>query len=157
MAYPMKEIEISLDVSKAIEAHRADFNETQNDILERILPDSSELPKPAKHHNNPPLRHEDGNNLPPRHENGRPWSQGNVVLPHGTKLRMNHNYKNYEGQVENGWFVIEDHRYSSPSGAAVGAVRVKTKKSTYLNGWNYWNVQRPDDGEWINLASLRRK
>jgi hypothetical protein len=47
--------------------------------------------------------------------------------------------------------------FDSPSGAA-SAIAVTAKgKTTRLNGWGLWHVQRPGKSEWVPLEELRKE
>src|SRR5690348_4983985 len=99
-------IEIDFDVHKAIEMARQSFSETPNDVLRRLLKigqGAGSLPETG----------------PPR-GSGRPWSGKGVVLPHGTRLRMEYNGRSHSGEIIDGQWHVESGVYGSPSAAAVG-------------------------------------
>lgn len=133
----LNSIEIDIDVYKAIEAERLDFEETQNEILRRILklgsfPEAQDV-EPKK----------------------GAWTGNGVTLPEGTKLRMDYNGVRYSGEIRrNKWFV-ENSFYQSPSGAASSIAKTKSGKSPSLDGWRYWYIKRPNDDRWRPIEWLR--
>jgi hypothetical protein len=134
-------IEIDFDVHKCIEAERRSFDEPPNVALRRLL----RLGAPAK-----PVTVSSA-------ETGEPWKGDGVILPHGTALRMPYDRgtQKYKGRIENGKWHINGKNFESPSGAASELAVTKKGKATKLNGWNYWEVKRPGDSQWIPLRALR--
>ena len=135
----LRGIEIDLEVHKAIELERRSFSEPPNEALRRLL--KIEGPRPE---------------VRSPAADGRAWSGKGVTLPHGTKLHMEYNGRTYTGTIEDGVWVVEGKRFSSPSAAAGGVGLTKDGKHTSLDGWNYWYVKRPGDGKWIAIRQLRR-
>lgn len=130
-------IEIDLNIHKIIEDNRQSFSETENEILCRIL----KIQAPAITQKNTPT--------------GKAWMQKGVVLPHGTLLRAEYNGTVYSGIVENGVWIVEGKKFTSPSGAMrIAHTKIGTTPS--LNGWIYWEVKRPIDTKWIAIKSLKR-
>lgn len=136
----LRTIEIDFDVHKIIELERRSFSETPNEVLRRLL--KLEGSSPAK-----PASEAAG---------GRPWSGKGVTLPHGTKLRMDYNGREYAGAIEDGEWVVEGKHFKSPSAAAGGVALTKDGKQTNLDGWIYWQAKRPGDSDWIGIKQLRR-
>jgi hypothetical protein len=134
-------IEIDLDVHKRIELERKSFAESPNDALRRLL---------GLNGSNQ-IAHQPGMTEP----KGRAWSGDAVKLPHGTKVRMEYRGREHSGEVEDGEWVVEGRRFGTPSGAAAGVAKTKAGTPASLNGWDYWNVKRPGDEDWIRLKSLR--
>lgn len=135
----LRTIEIDFDIHKLIEAERRGFDESPHKALRRLLglpqvPEASQAPSP-----------------------GRPWKGDGIVLDHGTPVRMNYNGRLHEGQIDDGKWLVEGIRYSSPSGAASGTAVTKKGKKTNLNGWTIWEVKRASDAEWICLNDLLPK
>ena len=133
----MRTIEIDFDVHKAIELERTSFSESENEVLRRLLKlGAASVATPSA---------ETG---------GLPWTRKGVTLPHGTKLRMQYNGRQYNGAVENGQWVVEGERFSTPSGAASRVAVTKNGNHTSLDGWAYWYVKRPGDTDWIEIRKL---
>lgn len=126
-----KTIEIDLDVYKRIEEHRESFDQSENDILRRLL-DLEEQPVKMVRGNKTGLNVGDG-----------------VVLPDGTQLRKKYKGQLYEVAVTNGRIIYNGKGYTSPSGAAVAIT------GSPVNGWRFWEVKMPDDDEYRLLAELR--
>ena len=133
----MRTIEIDFDVHKAIELERTSFSETENDVLRRLL----KLGKASI-------------TTTSAETSGLPWSRKGVTLPHGTSLRMQYNGHQYSGSVENGEWVVEGERFSTPSGAASRVAVTKNGNHTSLDGWAYWFVKRPGDTDWVEIRRL---
>jgi hypothetical protein len=135
-------IEIDFDVYKLIEAERKSFDEPRLDALRRLL----KLPtKPI------------GEPTKAGHLSGRAWLGEGVTLPHGTRLRMRYNGRQYEGEIADGRWAIEGKTFDSPSGAASGVAITKSGKKTRLDGWIYWETRAPGDTGWTPIAALRPK
>jgi len=136
----LRTIEIDFDVHKKIELERSSFAESPNEVLRRLLKISGQSPTLSEALVNA----------------GRPWSGKGVTLPHGTALRMEYNGRQYTGVIKDGEWVVEGERFKSPSAAAGGVAVTKDGKHTRLDGWVYWYVKRPGDGDWITIRELRR-
>jgi hypothetical protein len=131
-----RKIEIDFDIHRLIENERRGFAESENAALRRLLKLSA----------SPQAKSDPGT--------GKPWVSGKVQLPHGTELRLIYNGTVYEGRIENGKWVVEGETFSTPSGAA-GIAKTKKGGSAMLNGWESWQVKRPEDAHLIALKSLR--
>ena len=130
-------IEIDFDIHKLIEAERRGFDDPPVAALRRLL----------KLGDAPQTR-------PTEQAAGRPWTYKNVVLDHGTQLRMRYNHRTHEGRIVDGRWLVEGEFYDSPSGAAVGVARTKEGKQTALNGWDYWEVKKPRNDKWLPINLL---
>jgi hypothetical protein len=148
----MKTIEIDFDIHRLIELERKGFDEPENAALRRLL----KLPMLGA-----PLtdrKAESGSDEPDSVASiGVAWSWKGVVLPHGTQLRMDYRGQMVRGHVEQGKWVIDGKSYTSPSDAAGSSVVTKGCERPSLNGWVYWEVKRPNDGNWRKLQSLKPK
>ena len=138
-------IAIDLDIHKAIEAERKSFAETRNDILRRLL----DLPASAE----PQTADNDGlsDDLP----GPGCWSGKGVTLPAGTDLRMVYNGETYIAVIDDGSWLIDGERHSSPSGAASAVARTRDGNRVNLDGWEYWYYRIPGTDEWRTLKSLK--
>ena len=139
-------IEVDFDVHKIIEAERQNFDDPPNSALRRLLGIDGEATNESS----------SGSGKPPDDMSGRAWSGKGITLPHGTKLRMEYNGREILGEIGQGYWLVEGGRYSSPSDAAGSTARTKSGDLTNLNGWNYWEVKRPQDPSWIRLNRLRK-
>jgi hypothetical protein len=136
----VRTIEIDFDVHKRIELERRSFSESPNAVLRRLLKiggAASDAGMAAE-------------------KDGRPWSGKNVVLPHGTEVRMEYNGRRYTGAILDGRWLVEGKAFSSPSAAAGGVALTKGGQLTRLDGWIYWYAKRPGDTDWIAIRELRR-
>ena len=134
----LRTIEIDFDVHKKIETERTSFSESPNDVLRRLLRLGSATETEVIS------------------RTGRSWSGKGVTLPHGSEVRMEYNGRRYAGTISDGEWLVEGQRFKSPSAAAGGVAVTKDGKHTRLDGWNYWSVKRPGDGEWVAIRALRR-
>jgi hypothetical protein len=140
----LTQIEIDIEVYKAIENSRISFSESHNDVLRRIIGiDTSNFVKNT-------------NTLPTEAQIAKSWRGKGVELPHGTLVRMEHNGRVYSGEILDGIWSVEDIRATTPSGAASAIARTKQGGSAPLNGWNYWEVRLPSSNRWKPIASLRK-
>jgi Restriction Enzyme Adenine Methylase Associated len=136
-------IEVDLEVFRKIWAERKSEAESDNEIIRRLL--------------GMPAINNGGSSTPNgAASHGRPWAWKGVVLPPGTKLRMDYLGQRYEGEVRNdGKWLIGDRSFSTPSDAAKSLARTREGKRPSLDGWKYWYVKRPSDRDWILLDALR--
>ena len=144
------QIEIDFDVYKAIELARQSFADTQNNVLRRLFGIDSSQPVAKKIATAQTTFDE----IQPQ---GRSWSGKNVLLPHGTRLRMDYNGISYLGEILDGKWVVDGQTFSSPSAAANGVAITKDGTTTQLNGWVYWEVRLPQSTKWTQLKSMRRR
>lgn len=133
----LRSIDIDFDIHKLIEAERSSFEETPNDVLRRLLNLQTSATQP-----------------PRLVQAGKSWHGYGVTLPHSTKLRMSYNGNDYSGQIDDGQWIVEGKRFSSPSGAASGVARTKKGTLTRLDGWQYWEVQMPESAQWMRLWEI---
>lgn len=138
----MKTIEIDFDVHRLIENARRGFHEPENAALRRLLnlPDAKPAVASAGSRS-------DGA--------AGDWSWKGVTLPQGTQLRMEYAGQAVRGTIQDGQWMIDGHAYRSPSDAAGSSVVTKDGSHPSLNGWNYWEVKRPEDISWRRLVSLK--
>lgn len=128
----MQTIEIDFDVFKEITVRRKNENITPNEVLRELF------------------------GLGPREEpmaqkaqSGRPWVAKGVVFPHGTEFRGSHKGQMYYGKVDDGYFVLNDKKFSSPSPAAIEVT------GTSVNGWRFWECKLPGRQNWQSINTLR--
>jgi hypothetical protein len=145
----MKTIEIDFDVHRLIELERKCFEESENSALRRILklPEMLE-PQPEPKISQGSIREKEA-------ISARPWSGKGVALPHGTELRMEYRGQVVRGTIDNGVWLVEGKRTTSPSDAAGSAVVTKNGERPILNGWVYWEVKRPTEATWRKLKSIK--
>lgn len=127
-----KQIQIDLDIYKALETLRQTFEETYNDILRReFLPIVQE---PCEKEGRDGLFISDG-----------------VTLQAGTRLRhiAKRSGKQYEAMVRNGGIEYKGKLYYSPSKAAIAVI------GTNRNGWLFWEYFDADLNQWQLLDRLR--
>ena len=144
----LRTIQIDFDVHKKIESERQSFSEQPNDVLRRLLGLA-----PPQHSSETAAQQ----NPPSSNRKPMPWldDESNVVLPHGTKLRMTYNKRQHLGVISNGKWLVEGKEFDSPSGAAGGVALTKKGQKTKLDGWIYWEVKLPNKEEWKPISSLR--
>ena len=133
----LRSIEIDFDVHKCIELERRTFQETPNEVLRRLLGIDKKSRSLGV-------------------STGRPWSGKGVTLPHGTDVRMEYNGRLHIGTIHDGEWLVEGKRFKSPSAAAGGVATTKLGKHPSLDGWEYWQVKRPGDHDWVPISELRK-
>lgn len=132
-----RSVDIDFDVNKRIELARESFAETPNAVLRRLLGIDA-------------VHSVTGVGVI------RAWSGKGVLLPHGTRIRMDYNGRTHEGEIIDGSWLVEGERYSSPSAAAGGTARTKGGRRTNLDGWIYWWALLPGEETWVKLSEMRR-
>lgn len=172
-----KTIDIDIEVYKAIELARIDFNETQNEILRRILKldqrlnftASKQIPsfmiedfpeeQLSKNHKSlsdeirsfqkEKLNSKIFNSF--KYEPIGEWIYGGVKLKNGTKLQKWYLGTRYEAVIENGSIVFDGQSYQSPSTAAMAITQ-----GANVNGWLFWEYLDESNGRWEKLGNLRK-
>ena len=135
-----RSIDIDFDIHRTIELNRKGFEESPNDVLRRLLGLDRLVTAPAS-----------------KASSGRHWRGQGVELPHGSQLRMSYNGSTFTGLIDDGAWLIEGVRHSTPSGAAIAVARTRSGGRTNLNGWNYWQALMPGQSTWIPLNQLWRE
>ena len=137
-----KKIEIDIDVNKLIESHRISFEETQNEILKRILKNKNTIEDEFM-----PIDIE--NRIMNINNNGLFWK--GTLLKNGLILRKNFKGKLHYAKIENNQIVINNKSFHSPSAAAVELT------NTSQNGWIFWEYFDEEKNVWKILDNLRKK
>jgi hypothetical protein len=138
----LRPIEIDVDVYRFLESRRASFTQTHNDILRSVA-------------GLPPIKAGESNGANATNTMGG-WSWKGVELPNGTKLRMTYNGQSHSGEIVQGAWRVGGAIYRTPSAAAGGVARTKKGAPVSLDGWGYWEVQKPDSERWMKIDSLRK-
>jgi len=139
----LQTIKIDFDIHQMIELERRGFEEPEYFALRRLL----NLGSPKDEQKSEP---ETTGAMA-----GRSWNGKGVELPHGTELRMEYNGRVSRGQIDNGMWIVEGERATSPSKAAKMVNVTKEGNKPSLNGWVYWEVKRPNDSRWRRLEGLK--
>jgi len=129
----MQTIEIDFDVFKEITVRRKHEGISPNDVLREVFglqPRQESLAQKA--------------------QSGKSWVVKGVVFPHGTEFRSSYKGQMYYATVDNGFLVLNDKQFSSPSRAAMSI----TKNS--VNGWKFWECKMPGNHNWQIIISLRK-
>lgn len=142
-------INIDLDVHRAIEQARANFKESRNDILRRLLNvgGSGETPLQISTES---ARAKGGGAT----DGG--WSKidrfgRSIFLPDGTRLRAAYAGRTVDGEIIAGMWVVAGQAYNSPSSALNANVRTRDGNTVNLNGWRHWEVCPPGVETWVRL------
>lgn len=138
------QIEIDFEVNQKIWAERKSEEESDNDVIRRLLR------MPAKNGGGSPIANGSSS------ERGA-WVWKGVTLPAHTQLRMDYLGQRYEGEVGgDGKWWVRGRFFSTPSEAAKSLARTREGREPSLDGWKYWYVKRPSDRDWISLDDLRK-
>lgn len=70
-------------------------------------------------------------------------------IPSDTELRAIYKRVEYRAIVKNGYIVIGEEKFKSPSVAA------KSITGYNINGWYFWKTKDERDGKWKQIAALR--
>ena len=130
----VKQIEIDLEVYKALVQHCNFIDEPFNDVLKRVLGKYE-----GKEDEDIEADQKEGGLLVKR-----------TFLKNGMKLQKNFKGKLFEAIVRNGYIEFEDKKYTSPSGPAVVAAQGS------VNGWRFWDFFDEKDNQWKLLETLRK-
>ncbi len=173
----MKQIEIDLDVHRCIENARSDFNESENNILRRLLGiervykssidskvslpfltlddetkaanEVSEISEKISAYQTRAMSHRiaDVNAVVVRN-----WVYGGASLPEGTKLQKWSRKQKYEAVIHNGSIYVNGEYHQSPSSAAMAV-----NGGTSVNGWNFWEYFNEETKRWQKISLLREQ
>lgn len=129
-----KQIQIDLDIYRALETLRQSFEETYNDILRREF-----LPNVQGFCENKDM--------------GGLLIRDGVILKAGTQLRhiAKRSGRQYAALVRDGGIEYDGRLYHSVSKAAIAAA------GTSRNGWLFWEYFDADLNQWVVLDRLRGK
>ena len=127
----MATITVDFDVFKALTNLRASEEQTENDVLRKLL---GLVPAVA---------------ISQPSANEPAWVCKGVAFPAGTKLRAVFKGKEYQGEVKDGAFLLDGVQHTSPSSAAYSVTQ------SSVNGWKFWECFRPGDTQWIEIDALR--
>lgn len=174
----MKKIEIDIEVHRHIENARESFEESENDILRRLLgialpevaADSRlyySLDYPMQHEHlklqqnmpRPSLSEEIANlqaatlrnklsNIPLP---ARDWIYKGARLPEGSLLQKWSGKQRIEGVIRHGSIVVDGVAYQSPSAAAMAV-----NGGVNVNGWTFWEYFDEKTQGWEKLSQLRK-
>ncbi len=142
------QIEVSLDIYKALTERLRYENQTYSDVIRELLNLDSplELEGPAIGHRGLMTGWSSKEIAavlgPGFHSRG-------LTLPNGTQLRARYKRKVYTAAIEaNEWIDQEGKSQSSPSSAASSIT------GNNVNGLRFWEARRPGDSEWRRLDAL---
>lgn len=126
-------IEIDTDVQQVIESARRDYDESENDILRRLLGIADGLSRPVPAPGNVPGA----------------WHRKGVTLMPGTELRMRIEDRVHHGFVRSAKLWFDGRPFASPSRAATYLA------DTPRNGWLSIEVRPRGWKRWVLLEVLR--
>jgi hypothetical protein len=131
----MAVIDVDFGVFKALTNLRPDEATTYNDVLRKLLG----LDPPAV-------------SAVASSEPAGGCEYKGVFLPNGTELRVTYKGRAYTAGIKGGSWIGEDGiRRNSPSDAACAITKGN------VNGWRFWKVKRPGDGDFRVLEDLRER
>jgi hypothetical protein len=147
------QIEIDLDVFKALTLLRRKESETYNDVVRRLLTLSEAKATAGDAQDavrTKPLNILDYYLGPTAdHRNGA-WI-GNVFFPDGTKFRATYKGRTFRAEIKDQVWTDENGMTRKSPSEAAGAI-----SGTKVNGWKFWFAMRPNDDEWHRLDELRK-
>jgi hypothetical protein len=134
----LRQISIDLEVHKAIEGERKSLDESEHQILRRLL--GIDMPVPTE-----PATNTIG---------GEPWQRRGLVLSNGTDWRIVYGNKEFKGIIVDGRFRFGTRSFKSPSGLTIALCRTAKGERTSLNGWRYVEIFQPSRNRWFKLQDL---
>lgn len=129
----MQTIEIDFEVFKELTMRRQNEEMTYNDVIRDLLG----------------LEESENLNNEQKEDTGEPFVSKGVIFPHGTKFRTHYKGKIYTAEVVDGAVVFDGQRHTSTSSAAIAVT------GTNVNGWTFWECQRPGESDWTTINKLR--
>lgn len=145
------QIDVDLDVFKALTKRIETEGQTHNDVLRELLA----LDFPVEYETPPPplttATSTFVDSFMRSQHSGQFYSRG-LILPDGTELRARYKGQQYTGKiVGDKWLDAEGGEHSSPSAAASAIT------GTTVNGWRFWEARRPGESVWRRLDILNAK
>lgn len=141
------QIEIDLDVYKALTLHLLSESESYNDVLRRLLSISGESLAISRVEDR--IVPATFNILAKAPEPGA-WL-GNAFLPNGTQLRGTYKGRTFRAVIRDETWIDENGVPRKSPSEAAGAI-----SGTNVNGWHFWYAKRPTDGDWHRLDEFRK-
>jgi hypothetical protein len=138
----VRPIEIDVEVFRFLEGRRTSFTQTHNDILRDLAGLSAVKATTSMDTRN-------------AGDQGS-WSWKGVTLPNGTKLRMSYNGQTHSGEIAQGAWHVGGAIFRTPSAAAGSVARSKKGSPVSLDGWEYWEIKKPDSDRWTPIDKLRK-
>lgn len=126
-------IDIDVEVHKAMEARRASFQQTPNDILREVF--GLGKAKPAQ--------------APPAEKPNKYWAPKGVPFAPGTVLQAHYRGRTMEGTVEAGGLRVRNKLFATPSAAACAVT------NNNVNGWRFWKYFDEQRDKWRYITELR--
>lgn len=138
------QIDISLDVFKALTALLEHEGQTHNDVIRDLLQlDSIEEPDPPES----PLQQ--ASDLLGKPFGAKGFYSRGLLLPEGTELRARYKQREFYARIVNERWIDEfEQHHTSPSAAATAVT------GNSVNGWRFWEAKRPGDRGWRRLDVL---
>jgi hypothetical protein len=142
------QIEVSLDVFKALTARLVYDGQSYSDLIRDLLQDDS------------PLEPEDpgedmrgiDNEIFRKMQFKGGFASRQLWLPDRTELRARYRQKEYLARISNNaWIDSAGNSHTSPSAAA------RAITGTSVNGLRFWEALRPEDRTWRRLETLVTK
>lgn len=142
------QIEVSLEVFKALTARLSYDGQTYSDVIQELLAEESILDEMG-----PEESAEDA--LPMDYRAYRKqatlggFASRKLWLPDGTVLKARYKQKEYRARINNNaWLDEAGNPHPSPSAAA------RAITGTNVNGLRFWHALRPNDRTWCRLEAL---
>jgi hypothetical protein len=143
------QIDVDLEVFKALTARIETHGQTHNDVVRELL----HLDSLVEYEGPQPLEglSRVAEALARSQYAGQFYSRG-LVLPDGTELRARYKGREYQARIEGDkWISSDGEEQSSPSAAASAIT------GTTVNGWRFWEARRPGEKVWRRLDILNAK
>ncbi len=138
----MPQIAISEQNYRRLQAFARPFEDTVDDVLERLLHSAEANPPPGPA----------ADRLP------QPPSElitSHGPLPNGIQLRAIYKGRIYSAEIVNGSVVFQGTGYPSLSRAAVAVLHSTGSKRPTENGWRFWQYYDPERNNWFSAEGLK--
>lgn len=139
------QIEVSLEVFKALTARLEFDGQSYSDLIMSLLASNSNLEPEGDVPHGGAMTHE----AYMRQADKGGFASRNLWLPPGTELRAYYKQKEYRARIiNNAWCDAQGYTHSSPSAAA------KAITGTNVNGLRFWQALLPRERSWVRLEAL---
>jgi len=139
------QIEVSLEVFKALTARLSYDGQSYSDLIKDLLDEDS----PLDYEDPAEGMHGTDHSVFLKQSAQGGFASRKLWLPHGTVLRARYRQKEYRARIDNNaWLDEAGNHYSSPSAAAHAIT------GNNVNGLRFWDAWRPNDRTWHRLEAL---
>lgn len=140
----MPQISISDQNYRQLQALARPFEDTVDDVLQRLLENISEDSSPPQHQ------------VASRARASSDLMTTYGPIPDGLKLRAKYKGILFTAELESGAVVFDNQRHPSLSSAAIAVLHSTGSTRPTENGWRFWQYFDPEKNNWFSAVKLKQ-